>query len=407
MELNSMNPEQQDPVGQTLGTIRSVRDFQLGGKRVFLRLDLNVPLNAINDAGVRTVADDTRIREALPTLQHCIEAGARVLIATHLGRPDGKREESNSLEPVALHLADLLKVDVTLAADCVGEGIELMVQSLKRGQVMMLENLRFYPEEEKNDDKFSHQLARLADIYITDAFGTAHRKHASTFGVPALMKERGVGFLIEKELGFLEKLVRNPAKPFFAILGGSKVSDKIQTIRSLLVQVDGLLIGGAMAHAFWAVQGNEIPAGARQPKPQDVEAARQILADAKKRGVPVVVPVDTSGGFDIGPKTVERFTQMLAAAKTIFWNGPLGMFEKPEYAQGTYQVAEAVSRLDAVKVVGGGDTVLAIKQSGTAAGFDHLSTGGGAVLEYLELGALPGIDVLRAQTRNPKSAVLN
>ncbi len=402
-----MNPEQQDPVGQTLGTIRSVRDFQLGGKRVFLRLDLNVPLNAINDAGVRTVADDTRIREALPTLQHCIEAGARVLIATHLGRPDGKREESNSLEPVALHLADLLKVDVTLAADCVGEGIELMVQSLKRGQVMMLENLRFYPEEEKNDDKFSHQLARLADIYITDAFGTAHRKHASTFGVPALMKERGVGFLIEKELGFLEKLVRNPAKPFFAILGGSKVSDKIQTIRSLLVQVDGLLIGGAMAHAFWAVQGNEIPAGARQPKPQDVEAARQILADAKKRGVPVVVPVDTSGGFDIGPKTVERFTQMLAAAKTIFWNGPLGMFEKPEYAQGTYQVAEAVSRLDAVKVVGGGDTVLAIKQSGTAAGFDHLSTGGGAVLEYLELGALPGIDVLRAQTRNPKSAVLN
>jgi phosphoglycerate kinase len=387
--------------GQKLGTLRTVRDFDLKGKRVFLRLDFNVPL----EKGV--ISDDTRIREALPTLQYCIEAGARIVIASHLGRPNGKRTPDASLEPVALHLADLLKVEVTLADDCVGEGIELMVQSLKQGQILTLENLRFHAEEEANDDAFSHRLARLADIYITDAFGTAHRKHASTYGVPSLMRERGVGLLIEKELKFLARIMKDPAAPFFAILGGSKVSDKIKTIRSLLTQVDGLLIGGAMAHAFWAVQGDEVPAGAKQPKPEDIEAARQVLAEAKRRDVPVHVPADTNGGFDIGPKTVERFISALKGAKTIFWNGPLGWFEKPEYAVGTFQVAEAVAALQAVKVVGGGDTVSAIHQSGHAAGFDHLSTGGGAVLEYLEQGSLPGIEVLRAQSRNPQSPVLS
>jgi phosphoglycerate kinase len=393
--------------GWRLGSIRSVRDFKLAGQRVLLRLDLNVPLSEADQNGNRTVTDDTRIREALPTIQYCVDQGAKVVIASHLGRPDGRRSLEFSLEPVALHLADLLKTDVTLADDCIGEGIELMVQSLKRGQVLLLENVRFHQEEEANDSEFAHRLARLGDIYITDAFGTAHRKHASTYGVPSIMKERGIGFLIEKELAFLDRLIKDPAKPFYAILGGSKVSDKIKTIRALLLHLDGLVIGGAMAHAFWAVQGDTVPAGAKQPKPQDIEAARQVLAEAKRRNIPVLVPADTVEGFDIGPKTVERFSAMLTDAKTIFWNGPLGWFEKPEYSKGTFEIAEIVSRLEAVKVIGGGDTVLAIKQSGTAAGFDHLSTGGGAVLEYLELGGLPGIDVLKVQERNPQSKALN
>ena len=393
--------------GLRLGSIRSVRDLAIAGQRVLLRLDLNVPLSEPDAEGHRAVTDDTRIREALPTLQHCIEQGAKVVIASHLGRPDGRKNSEFSLEPVALHLADLLKVEITLADDCTGEGIELMVQSLKRGQVMMLENLRFQEGEEACDSEFAHRLARLGDVYITDAFGTAHRKHASTYGVPLLMKERGIGFLIEKELAFLDRLIKEPAKPFYEVLGGSKVSDKIKTVRALLGHVDGLIIGGAMAHAFWAVQGHALPAGAKQPRPQDVEAARLILAEALRRDVPVVVPTDTLSGFDIGPKTIERFTQQLANARTVFWNGPLGCFEKPEYSKGTFALAESISRLNAVKVAGGGDTVLAIKQSGTAAGFDHLSTGGGAVLEYLELGALPGIDVLKVQSRNPQSKALN
>ncbi len=376
--------------------------MEISGKRVFMRLDFNVPLSApeSGDAeGERRVEDDNRIQEALPTIKYAIEKGAKIILASHLGRPDGKRNPEFSMEPVARRLAVLLGQEVTLADDCIGEGIELMAQGLKNGQILLLENLRFYPGEEANDPEFAKGLARLADVYVTDAFGTAHRKHASTYGVPQLMPVKGMGFLIEKELKFLDPLLHNPQKPFFAILGGSKVTDKIKTIDSLMLRVNGLLIGGAMAHAFWVAQGDTLPSGAKAPKPADVEAARQIMKEARRREMLLLVPADTNQGFDIGPKTVQKFTEALQSAKTIFWNGPLGWFEKPEYAVGTFEMAKAISELPAVKVVGGGDTVSAIKASGYSDKFDHLSTGGGAVLEYLEGNGLPGIDILKPTGR--------
>lgn len=375
--------------------ILSIRDLKIANQQIFMRLDFNVPLSAADDAGERHIEDDTRIVESLPTIKYAIEQGAKIILASHLGRPDGQRKEEFSMEPVAKRLAALLGQEVTLADDCVGDGIELMAQGLKNGQVMLLENLRFHAGEEANDPEFAHRLARLAQIYVTDAFGTAHRKHASTYGVPSLIPLKGMGFLIEKELKYLDPLLHNPAKPFYAILGGSKVTDKIKTIESLMQKVDGLLIGGAMAHAFWVAQGDTLPSGAKAPKPQDVEAARAIMREAKRREMPLLVPADTNQGFDIGDKTIAKFNDFLKNAKTIFWNGPLGWFEKPEYATGTFEVARFVSELPAIKVVGGGDTVLAIKKSGVSEKFDHLSTGGGAVLEYLEGKGLSGIDILR------------
>jgi phosphoglycerate kinase len=380
--------------------IRSIRDFNLSGKSVFMRLDFNVPLEN------GKVTDDSRIQEALPTIRYALEKGAKVVIGSHLGRPDGKVNAAYSLEPIAAHLAGLLNIDVTLADDCVGEGIALLVKSMKNGSVLLLENLRFHAEEEKNDHEFSQQLSSLCEIYINDAFGTAHRKHASTYGLAQISQERGMGFLIEKELKYLQPLVQNPEKPFYALLGGSKVSDKIKTIDALLRSVNGICIGGAMAHAFWKVEGIPIPADAKQPKAEDVEAAAQILREAKKKEIPVLIPVDTNLGFDIGPKTVELFANFLANGKTIFWNGPVGWFEKPEYSQGTFQLAEKIGALQAVKIVGGGDTVSAIKQSGFAAQFDHLSTGGGAVLEFIENGTLPGIDILKNHYRRETSQSL-
>lgn len=370
-------------------TIRSIRDFSLLNQSVFMRLDFNVPI--VNGA----VGDDTRIVEALPTIQYALEKNAKVVIGSHLGRPDGKRKPEFSLEPVAVHLAKLLGCDVTLADDCVGEGIELMVKGMKAGTVLLLENLRFHPEEEANESEFAGLLARLCDIYINDAFGTAHRKHASTYGMAQVASQKGMGFLIEKELKYLQPLVASPAKPFYALLGGSKVSDKIKTIEALLRDVNGICIGGAMAHAFWKVEGTPIPEGAKQPKNEDVEAARAILAEAKRREIPLLIPVDTTEGFDIGPKTVEKFSEFLSNAKTLFWNGPLGWFEKSPYEAGTFGVAKNLAEVKAVKIIGGGDTVSAIKQSGFAEKFDHLSTGGGAVLEFIENGSLPGIDILK------------
>lgn len=397
----SLAPE---PVSPTT-VIKTVRDFDLTGRRVFMRLDFNVPLGAPDaTTGERPVEDDNRIVESLPTIKYAIEKGAKLILASHLGRPDGRRKPEFSMEPVARRLAALLGAEVTLADDCVGDGIEMMVQTMKNGQVLLLENLRFNPGEEANDPQFASQLARFGQIYITDAFGTAHRKHASTYGVPALIPNRGMGFLIEKELKFLDPLLHNPKKPFYAVLGGSKVTDKIKTIESLMRKVDGLLIGGAMAHAFWVAQGDTIPAGAKAPKPEDVEAAKALMKDAKKRDLMLLVPSDTNKGFDIGPKTIAQFCEVLSRAKTIFWNGPLGWFEKPEYATGTFEVARCVAALPAVKVVGGGDTVSAIKQSGVADKFDHLSTGGGAVLEYLEGQGLPGIDILKLTPRQQQLA---
>ena len=377
--------------------LKSIRDLDVTSKAVFMRMDFNVPLSAPDPTGERRIEDDTRIQESLPTIRYAIEKGAKLVLASHLGRPDGKRKPEFSLEPVAQRLATLLELEVTLADDCVGEGIELMAQSLKNGQILLLENLRFHAGEEANDPDFAHKLAKLSQVYVTDAFGTAHRKHASTYGVPLLMPERGMGLLIEKELKYLDPLLQDPPKPFYTILGGAKVTDKIKTIEALVRKTDALLIGGAMAHAFWAAQGQTIPAGAKQPKPEDIEAARSILRDSKKREVPVLLPVDTNQGFDIGEKTIQKFSDFLKSAKTIFWNGPLGWFEKPEYSTGTFEIAKAIAPLDAMKVVGGGDTVLAVRMSGVADRFDHLSTGGGAVLKYLEGKGLPGIDVLASQ----------
>lgn len=370
--------------------IKSIRDLPISGRPIFLRLDFNVPIEK------GKITDATRIEEALPTVKYALEKGARVVIGSHLGRPDGKRDPKYSMEPVASHLAGLLGADVTLADDCVGEGIELMVKSMKNGTVLLLENLRFHAGEEANDPEFVGKLARLGEIYVNDAFGTAHRKHASTYGLAQAISQKGMGFLIEKELKFLEPLVKSPAKPFYALLGGSKVTDKIKTVEALLREVSGIAIGGAMAHAFWAVQNVKIPDGAKQPKPEDVEAAGSILREAKRREIQVHVPSDTNLGFDIGPKTIADFSKFLANAKTVFWNGPLGWFEKPEYATGTFEIAKAIAELPAVKIVGGGDTVSAVKASGCASKFDHLSTGGGAVLEFIENGSLPGIDILRA-----------
>jgi phosphoglycerate kinase len=395
------------PTGKS-GKILSIRDMDITGKTVFMRLDFNVPLSSDGTGekhAIKHIDDDNRIQEALPTIQYAIEKGARLVLASHLGRPDGVRKPEFSLEPVASRLAVLLNQEVTLTEDCVGEGIELMARNLKNGQVMMLENLRFHAGEEANDIDFAKQLARIGEIYITDAFGTAHRKHASTYGVPSLMQVKGMGFLIEKELKFIDPLLHNPAKPFVAIMGGSKVSDKIKTVESLMRRVDKLLIGGAMAHAFWMAQGDTLPPGSKQPKQADIDAARALMRDAKKREISLIVPLDTNQGFDIGPKTVQKFIRECQGAKTIFWNGPLGWFEKPEYATGTYEVAKAIGQMKALKIIGGGDTVSAIKASGAAEGFDHLSTGGGAVLEYLEGNGLPGIDILKLSVRDQHSRV--
>ncbi len=379
--------------------IKTIKEMNLTGKAVFMRLDFNVPLSAPDAEGERQIEDDSRIVESLPTIQYAIEKGAKLVLASHLGRPDGKKKPELSLIPVAHRLATLLGKEVTLADDCIGDGIELMVQGLKNEQILLLENLRFHPGEESNDPEFARRLARLGQVYITDAFGTAHRKHASTYGVPSLILDRGIGFLIDKELRFLDPLLNRPKKPFVALLGGSKVSDKIKAIDSLVRRVDGLLIGGAMAHAFWAAQGDTIPAAARHPKPEDIEAARSIMRDARRREIDLIVPADTHQGFDIGPKTIQKFIDYLSKAETIFWNGPLGWFEKSEFAKGTFEVAQAIAKFPAIKIVGGGDTVSAVKKAGVADQFEHLSTGGGAVLEYLEGKGLPGIDVLKLTQR--------
>ena len=382
-----------------MSRIKSIRDFSLKGKRVFLRLDFNVPLSAADSEGHRKVEDDNRIREALPTIKFAQEAGAKIIIASHLGRPNGKKNPEYSLLPAADRLAELLGCEVMLADDCIGEGIELKVNQIQNGEIMVLENLRFYKQEEENNLEFAQMLARLADIYITDAFGTCHRKHASTYRLPSIMPDRGMGFLIEKELKYFNTILNAPAQPFYLILGGAKVSDKIQTINSLLKRVQGVVIGGAMAYAFMKAKGEKIAPEWKQPAPEDVQAATDLLREAERKGIPFLLPSDTNQGFDIGPETINTYCQFLSKAKTVFWNGPLGWFEKKEYSAGTNQVAEFLSNTACIKIVGGGDTVSAINQAGLASKFDHLSTGGGAALEYLENEGLPGIEILKSGYR--------
>ena len=392
--------------------IKSIDQLDIVGKRLFIRVDFNVPL----EPETLEVKDDARIRAALPTVRYAIGKKAKVILASHLGRPDGKVVPSLSLEPAGARLSELLGRDVTFADDCVGDGVRKLVADLRESGVLLLENLRFHPEEEANDESFSRELASLCDAYVNDAFGTAHRAHASTVGMVKHVAQRGAGFLIAKELQHLGPLLRGPPKPYLAILGGAKVSDKIKVIDQLLGKVDALLIGGAMAYTFLAAQG--VPVGNSRVEKDKLEVAARLLDKAKRVSVPLLLPVDhvvaaapKAGaassvveripegmlGLDIGPKTIAQYRERIRGAKTVFWNGPMGLFEVPDFAAGTRAIAEALAKATrdgALTVVGGGDSAAAVAELGLADQVSHVSTGGGASLEYLEGRELPGIRVL-------------
>jgi len=391
----------------------SIRDLELAGKRVFIRVDFNVPLE-----GTR-VTDDTRIRETLPTLRLAREKGGRLVLASHLGRPKGKPDPKYSLAPVAGKLAELLGSKVEFAADCVGADAEAFSKSLAKGGILLLENVRFHAEEEKNDEAFSKQLAALCDsLFVCDAFGSAHRAHASVVGITGFVRQAAAGLLMEKELAYLGRAISNPDRPFVAILGGAKVSDKIEVIENLMKIADAMLIGGAMAYTFLKAEGMAV--GKSLVEEDKLDLARQIRSDAQKRGFPLLLPVDhvvaeelkadaltqltpvastPEGwmGLDIGPKTVATYKNKIATAKTIVWNGPMGVFEMPAFAQGTIAVARAVAAATvggATSIIGGGDSVAAVHQAGVADRISHISTGGGASLEFLAGEKLPGVEAL-------------
>ncbi len=386
--------------------------LQLAGKRVFIRVDFNVPLDE-----KQKVTDDTRIREALPTIKLALAAGAKVILASHLGRPKGN-EPKLSMLPCATRLSELLGKEHTVlqADDCIGDGVAKMARDLKVGQVLMLENLRFHKEEEANDEAFSRSLASLCDVYVNDAFGTAHRAHASTAGLVPFVKEKAAGLLIKKELEQLGRLIKNAEKPFVAVLGGAKVSDKIKVIENLLGKVDLLLIGGAMAYTFLKAQGVEV--GKSRVEAEKLPLATKILESAARLKVEIVLPIDhlcgTSPdeksdavdvpdrdipkdlmGLDIGRKSRELYKQHIRNARTVLWNGPMGLFEVAKFSEGTRQVAEAMAaNRQAQTVVGGGDSAAAVNEFGLASKMTHVSTGGGASLEFLEGKELPGIKAL-------------
>jgi len=386
----------------------------LAGKRVFIRVDFNVPL----DKKTGAITDDARIREALPTIRYAVEAGAKVILASHLGRPKPGKREGLSLEPCGARLSELTGYEVHLPEDCVGDAPKKVIYDLRSKQVCLLENLRFHEEEEANEEGFAKQLAELCDVYVNDAFGAAHRAHASVHALPLMVRDRYAGFLMKKELEALSRLTDRPQKPYVAVLGGAKVSDKIDVVEALLNHVDALLIGGAMADTFLAAQGKKM---AKSRIEEDkLPLARTILSKAEGRGVAVHLPVDAivaagldagSGevasvdavpegtmALDIGPRSIELFGREVSRAKTVFWNGPMGLFETPAFAKGTFEIARIMSGVSGFTVVGGGDSAAAVKQAGEAIarGFNHISTGGGASLELIEGKKLPGVEALRS-----------
>jgi phosphoglycerate kinase len=401
----------------------SIRDLSLEHKHVLIRVDFNVPLS---EDGTQ-IMDDTRIRETLPTLEYALRRRAKVILASHLGRPKGKPNTTMSLRPLVDRLRQLLDhhlgeaVNVGFSPDCVGETAEETARQLESGQVLLLENLRFHAGEEKNDPAFSKQLAKLCDLYVNDAFGSAHRAHASTEGITHFVGESAAGLLMEKELAYLGKALSEPDRPFVAILGGAKVSDKIEVIQNLLGKVDALLIGGGMAYTFLKAKGQDV--GKSLLEADKLDVAREAMRAAEKRGVRFLLPVDHIladkfsadahtqqfrgdedfpadwMALDIGPKTVDLFVEEIAKARTIVWNGPMGVFEMPAFAHGTMQVAQAVADNQlAISIVGGGDSVAAVQAAGVAGRITHISTGGGASLEFLEGKKLPGVEALTEKT---------
>ncbi|MGO8818576.1 MAG: phosphoglycerate kinase [Terriglobia bacterium] len=388
----------------------SVRDLDPKGKRIFMRVDFNVPLN---DAG--EITDDTRIQASLPTIQYIVVRGGRLILASHLGRPKGKVNPKYSLNPAATRRAKLLGKPVAFAADCIGAETEAAALALKDGDVLLLENLRFHPEEEKNVPEFAQKLAALAQVYVDDAFGSAHRAHASTEGITHFLSPCAAGLLMEKELEYLGKAVENPARPYVAIVGGAKVSDKIELLQNFLKIADTVLVGGAMAYTFLKAQGVET--GMSKTEDDKLDLAKTLLAEAASRGKHLLLPkdhivadkFDASAaaetaptraipadriGLDIGPATRAEYAAEIAKAKTIVWNGPMGVFEMPQFAEGTLAIAKAVAASSAISIVGGGDSVAAVKKMGVADKVSHISTGGGASLEFLSGLTLPGVAAL-------------
>ena len=391
----------------------TINDLDLRGKRVFIRVDFNVPLKD------GTVSDDTRIRETLPTLRLAIQKGGRLVLASHLGRPKGGPEKKYSLAPAAKKLQELLERPVAFANDCVGADAESQSSELKDGDVLLLENVRFHPEEEKNDETFSRQLANLCDgLFVCDAFGSAHRAHASVVGITKFVKQSAAGLLMEKELAYLGKAVTNPARPFVAILGGAKVSDKIEVVENLMKIADAMLIGGGMAYTFEKAKG--LPIGRSLVENDKLDLAKKLMDEAKARNFKLLLPIDhvtasevkadakttlcdvaataaDQMGLDIGTKTIAAYAAEIAKAKTIVWNGPMGVFEMPPFAKGTIEIAKAVAAATssgATSIIGGGDSVAAVHQAGLANKISHISTGGGASLEFLGGRKLPGVEAL-------------